>query len=59
QMCGDAACNGTETACSCPGDCAPGCGPTRCCGDGTCCEGGENPEDSTSCPADCPAPPPP
>jgi hypothetical protein len=24
-----------------------------------CCSGGTDPEDSTTCPADCPAPPPP
>ncbi len=42
--CGDGICNGTETNCTCPGDC-----PTTVCGDG-CCRGSES---YCSCPADC------
>ncbi|MFH2006136.1 MAG: DUF4215 domain-containing protein [bacterium] len=40
--CGDSVCNGSETSCSCPGDC----GDT--CGDG-CCTGSE----ASTCPLDC------
>ena len=44
-VCGDGACNGTETPSTCPADCAP----PSVCGDGACA-----PEESaTLCPADC------
>lgn len=50
--CGDATCNGPETAATCPADCAAGggCSPSPCCGDGI-CNGGET---HTNCAGDCP-----
>ena len=49
--CGDGACNGTESAASCPADCGP---PPPACGDGAC----NGTESAASCPADCGPPPP-
>ncbi len=43
EVCGDNACNGTETAATCPQDCAPVCGDNA-------CTGTETPE---TCPQDC------
>jgi len=64
-VCGDGCCEGTENACTCPGDCTDHCGdgcctgtesecscPSECtdrCGDG-CCTGTET---CSGCPADC------
>ena len=48
-VCGNAACEPTETSLSCPGDCPI----VPVCGDATC----QPPETTLSCPADCPAGP--
>ncbi len=45
-VCGDGACNGTESSASCAADCGP---PPAACGNGAC----EATEGAASCPADC------
>ncbi|GFR45442.1 hypothetical protein Agub_g6838 [Astrephomene gubernaculifera] len=53
-VCGDGVCAGGETCVTCPRDCGTRQrdGSRTCCGDGKCASKYEN---STSCPADCPA----